>query len=248
MKRRRLIYEGKAKILYEGPKPATLIQYFKDDATAFNAKKKEQFNGKGIINNRICEYLMNALTQIGIPNHFIKRLNLREQLIHDVDILPIEVVVRNIAAGSLCQRLGIEKGQVLPRSIVEFYYKSDALNDPLISEEHITAFGWASPQELDEIMSLALRINDFLSGLFFSKDLKLVDMKLEFGQHFDENSQANILLADEITPDTCRLWDAHSGESLDKDVFRENSADLGKTYQTIAKRLGIMKEGDLYES
>src|SRR6059036_4101792 len=156
MVRRRQIYEGKAKILYEGPEPGTLIEYFKDDATAFNAQKRGTISGKGVINNRISEHIFTALQTIGVPTHFIRRLNMREQLIRQVEIIPIEVVVRNVAAGSLAQRLGIEEGTQLPRSIIEYYYKDDALGDPMVSEEHITAFGWATPQEIDDVMELAI--------------------------------------------------------------------------------------------
>ena len=179
MSRRRRIYEGKAKVLYEGPEPGTLIQHFKDDATAFNAKKHEVIEGKGVLNNRISEYVFQHLNDIGVPTHFIRRLNMREQLIREVEIIPLEVVVRNVAAGSLAQRLGIEEGTQLPRSIIEFYYKNDKLNDPMVSEEHITAFGWASPQEIDDIMALAIRVNDFLSGLFLGVGIRLVDFKME---------------------------------------------------------------------
>ena len=163
MNRRRRIYEGKAKILYEGPEPGTLVQHFKDDATAFNAKKHAVLDGKGVLNNRISEYIFLQLNAIGVPTHFIRRLNMREQLIREVEIIPLEVVVRNVAAGSLATRLGLEEGTPLPRSIIEFYYKNDKLNDPMVSEEHITAFGWATPPELDEIMGLAIRVNDFLA-------------------------------------------------------------------------------------
>src|SRR5450432_3859177 len=173
MKRRRMIYEGKAKILYEGPEPGTVIQYFKDDTTAFDATKKAVLDGKGVLNNRISEYLMTQLNAIGVPTHFIKRMNMREQLIKEVEIIPLEVVVRNIAAGSLAKRLGIEEGTALPRSIIEFYYKNEQLNDPMVSEEHITAFGWATPQEIDDIMALAIRVNDFLSGLFLGVGIRL---------------------------------------------------------------------------
>ena len=166
MARRRQLYEGKAKILFEGPEPGTLVQYFKDDATAFNAQKKGTITGKGVLNNRISEYLMTRLNEIGVPTHFIRRLNMREQLIREVEIIPLEVVVRNVAAGSLSTRLGIQEGTRLPRSIIEYYYKNDELNDPLVCEEHITAFGWASTQDLDDIVALALRMNDFLTGLF----------------------------------------------------------------------------------
>ena len=166
MNRRRRIYEGKAKILYEGPEPGTLIAHFKDDATAFNNKKHEVIDGKGVLNNRISEYIFSNLNEIGIQTHFIRRMNMREQLIKECEIIPLEVIVRNVAAGSIAKRLGLEEGTQLPRSIIEFCYKNDALDDPMVSEEHITAFGWASPQEIDDIMALAIRINDYLCGMF----------------------------------------------------------------------------------
>src|SRR6202451_2823972 len=181
MHRRRRLYEGKGKVLFEGPEPGTLVQYFKDDATAFNNQKKGTITGKGVLNNRISEYLMTKLGEIGVPTHFIKRLNMREQLIRKVEIIPIEVVVRNIVAGSLAKRFGIPEGQALPRSIVEYYYKKDELGDPMVSEEHITAFGWATTQDIDEIMQMSLRVNDFLTGLFLGIGIKLIDFKLEFG-------------------------------------------------------------------
>ena len=180
--RRKKIYEGKAKILYEGPEPGTLIQYFKDDATAFNGEKKAQLEGKGVLNNRISEYIMSRLTGIGVQNHFIKRLSLREQLIREVEIIPLEVVCRNIAAGSLSKRFGLPEGQPLPRSIIELYFKDDKLNDPMVAEEHITAFNWASTQEIDDIMAMTLRVNDFLTGLFAGVGITLVDFKIEFGR------------------------------------------------------------------
>lgn len=243
MKNRRRIYEGKAKILYEGPEPGTLIQFFKDDATAFNKKKHDIIDGKGVLNNRISEYIFNHLNRIGIPTHFIKRLNMREQLIKEVEIVPLEVIVRNIAAGTLSTRLGIEEGTVLPRSIIEFCYKKDELDDPLVSEEHITALGWASPQEIDDIMAMAIRINDFLSGLFIGVGIQLVDFKIEFGR-LVEDGQMRIVLADEISPDSCRLWDAETKQKLDKDVFRRDLGGLVEAYQEVAKRLGILNENE----
>ncbi|GGA56096.1 phosphoribosylaminoimidazole-succinocarboxamide synthase [Nitratireductor aestuarii] len=243
MTRRRRIYEGKAKILYEGPEPGTLIQFFKDDATAFNAQKHEVIDGKGVLNNRISEHIFENLNRIGIPTHFIRRLNMREQLIKEVEIIPLEVVVRNIAAGSLATRLGLEEGTVLPRSIIEFYYKADALNDPMVSEEHITAFGWATPPELDDIMSLAIRINDFLSGLFLGAGIQLVDFKIECGRLW-EGEMMRIVLADEISPDSCRLWDVATKDKLDKDRFRRDMGGLVEAYQEVARRLGIMNEND----
>lgn len=241
MNRRRRVYEGKAKILYEGPEPGTLVQHFKDDATAFNARKQDRIEGKGVLNNRISEYLFSKLAEIGVPTHFIKRLNMREQLIREVEIIPIEIVVRNIAAGALSTRLGLEEGTQLPRSIIEFNYKSDELNDPLVAEEHITAFGWASPQEIDEMMALALRINDFLTGLFLGVGIRLVDFKCEFGRLYD-NEVMRVVLADEISPDCCRLWDIETDNRLDKDRFRQDLGGLVEAYQEVARRLGILME------
>lgn len=241
MARRRMVYEGKAKILYEGPEPGTLIQYFKDDATAFNAQKKDVIDGKGVLNNRISEHIMTALTGIGVPNHFIRRINMREQLIRACEIVPLEVIVRNVAAGSLSKRLGIEEGTPLPRPIIEFCYKDDALGDPLVTEEHIIAFNWASQQDIDDIIALALRVNDFLSGLFTGVGIKLVDFKIECGRVFDGDFQ-RIIVADEISPDSCRLWDIKTGEKLDKDVFRRDLGSLSDAYSEVARRLGILPE------
>jgi len=241
MNRRRKIYDGKAKTLYEGPEPGTLIQYFKDDATAGNGAKHEIIDGKGVLNNRISEFIFSKLNNLGIPTHFIRRLNMREQLIKEVEIIPLEVVVRNVAAGSLTKRLGLEPGTQLPRSIIEFYYKDDALNDPMVSEEHITAFGWATPQELDDIMSLAIRVNDFLTGLFMGVGIQLVDFKIECGRLYDGDLM-RIVLADEISPDNCRLWDIKTRNKLDKDRFRENLGGLVDAYREVAQRLGILVE------
>ncbi|MCY4048069.1 MAG: phosphoribosylaminoimidazolesuccinocarboxamide synthase [Hyphomicrobiales bacterium] len=238
MKNRKRIYEGKAKLLYEGPEPGTLVQHFKDDATAFNNKKHEIIEGKGVLNNRISEFIFTRLNQFGIPTHFIRALNMREQLIREVNIIPIEVVVRNIAAGSICKRLGLKEGTELPRSIVEFFYKSDKLGDPMICEEHITAFGWATPQEIDDIMSLSLRINDLVGGLFIAVGMRLVDFKLEFGRLYKDDGM-HIVLADEISPDTCRIWNFGNDEKMDKDRFREELGGLADAYREVATRLGV---------
>ena len=239
MARRTKIYEGKAKILYEGPEPGTLVQYFKDDATAFNAEKHDVIDGKGVLNNRLSEYFMSGLNTIGVPTHFIRRLNMREQLIRAVEIIPLEVVVRNIAAGSMSQRLGIEEGTPLPRPIVEFYYKDDKLGDPLVSEEHALAFGWATHQDLDDMVALALRVNDFLSGVMLGVGIKLVDFKIEIGRVYEGDFQ-RLIVADEISPDSCRLWDMKTGKKLDKDVFRRDLGDLSDAYAEVARRLGVM--------
>jgi phosphoribosylaminoimidazole-succinocarboxamide synthase len=242
MSRRKQIYEGKAKVLFEGPEPGTLVQYFKDDATAFNNQKRGTITGKGVLNNRISEFLMIKLGEIGIPTHFVRRLNMREQLVRQVEIIPLEVVVRNVVAGSLAKRFGLPEGQALPRSIVELYYKNDALGDPLVAEEHVTCFGWATTQDIDEIMQMSLRVNDFLIGLFIGVGIRLVDFKLEFGRLYT-NDEMRIVLADEISPDNCRLWDAKTSEKLDKDRFRQDLGRVEEAYQEVARRLGILPEG-----
>ena len=239
MARRTKIYEGKAKILYEGPEPGTIVQYFKDDATAFNAQKKAVIEGKGVLNNRLSEYFMTGLSQIGVPTHFIRRLNMREQLVRSVEIIPLEVIVRNYAAGTMSQRLGLEEGTQLPRPIVEYCYKDDSLGDPLVPEEHIAAFGWASQQDMDDILSLALRVNDFMSGLLLGVGIRLVDFKIEIGRVYDGDFQ-RLVIADEISPDSCRLWDIETGAKLDKDVFRRDLGNLADAYTEVATRLGVM--------
>lgn len=242
MARRRQIYEGKAKILYEGPEPGTLIQYFKDDATAFNAQKRGTINGKGVLNNRISEHIFTLLGHIGVPTHFIRRLNMREQLIRQVEIVPIEVIVRNVAAGSISKRLGIEEGTPLPRTLIEYCYKDDALGDPLVSEEHIACFNWASQDELHDIQDMAIRVNDFLCGMFAAVGIRLIDFKMEFGRLWD-GEWSRIILADEISPDGCRLWDMVTNEKLDKDRFRRDLGGEVEAYQEVARRLGLLPEG-----
>ena len=241
MSRKRKIYEGKAKILYEGPEHGTIVQYFKDDATADNAQKHAILDGKGVLNNRISEFLMTKLALAGIPNHFIRRLNMREQLVYQVDIIPIEVVIRNVVAGSLSRRLGIEEGQPLDRPIIEFYLKNDSLNDPLVTEDHIVAFNWATNQEIDDMVNSAFRVNDFLSGLFSGIQLRLVDFKLEFGRCY-KNETVETLIADEISPDSCRLWDFDTGEKMDKDRFRRDLGGVTEAYSEVARRFGLLKD------
>ena len=240
--RRKKIYEGKAKILYEGPDRNSVVQYFKDDATAFNNKKQAVIEGKGVLNNRISEFLYTQLNDIGIETHLIKRLNMREQLIKNCEILPIEFVVRNIAAGSLSSRLGIAEGTSLKKPIIEYYYKNDELEDPLITEEHIEVNDWATNIEIAQASETAFRINDFLVGLFRGVGIKLVDFKLEFGRVWN-NDESRVILADEISPDTCRLWDMKDEKKLDKDRFRKGLGGLVEAYTEVAKRLGIMPEG-----
>ncbi len=234
------IYEGKAKILYEGTEPNTIIQYFKDDATAFNNQKKGSINGKGVINNRISEFLMTQLKAIGVENHFIRTLNMREQLVKSVEIIPIEVIVRNVAAGSLAKRLGLEEGKPLDFPIVEFSYKKDELGDPLITTEHALMLGLADFEEITFIKNTARRINDFLMGLFVGIGIQLVDFKIEFGRYYADDV-CEVILADEISPDSCRLWDMKTGEKMDKDRFRRDLGGVEEAYQEVAKRLGVLK-------
>ena len=200
MARRKKVYEGKAKILYEGPEPGTLIQYFKDDSAPTAAiPSPAAVEGKGVLNNRLSEFFMTGLNSIGVPTHFIRRLNMREQLVRMAEIIPLEVVVRNFAAGALSERLGIPEGTPLPRPIVEYYYKDERLGTPMVSEEHIIAFNWASQQDLDDMVALALRVNDFLSGVMMGVGIRLADFRLEVGRVW-EGDYMRLIVADEITP------------------------------------------------
>ena len=239
MKKGKKLYEGKAKIIYASPEKNLVIQHFKDDATAFNNQKKATIEGKGILNNRISEYILSNLNQIGIKNHLIKRINMREQLVKFVEIIPIEYIVRNIDTGSLTKRLGIEDGTMLNRPLIEYCLKKDELGDPLISREHILTFDWLNIIELDWITEECKRINDFLQGMFRGVGIKLVDFKVEFGRSSIDN---NIILADEISPDTCRLWDTKTERKLDKDIFRKDLGNLIDGYQEVARRLDILHE------
>ena len=238
MKKGKKLYEGKAKIIYASPEKNLVIQHFKDDATAFNNQKKEIIDGKGILNNRISEHILSNLNEIGIKNHLVKRINMREQLVKSVEIIPIEFVVRNIATGSLTKRLGIEEGTVLDRPLVEYCLKNDELGDPMVSREHILNFNWLNLMDLDWITEECKRINDFLQGLFRGVGIRLVDFKVEFGK----TSNDEIILADEISPDTCRLWDEKTERKLDKDIFRKDLGSLVEGYQEVARRLNILHE------
>ena len=241
MNKGKKLYEGKAKILYEGPEKGTAIQHFKDDATAFNNLKKTTVEGKGVLNNRISEHILNNLNQIGIKTHLIKRLNMREQLVKIAEILPIEFIVRNIATGSLTKKLGIADGTILSKPLLEYSYKNDDLGDPLVAKEHIIEFNWATEIELNLIKNYCLRINDFMQGMFRGVGIKLVDFKLEFGR-VNVDGKKEIILADEISPDTCRRWDVVSEKKLDKDRFRKDLGNIIQAYQEVARRLGIFHE------
>ncbi len=243
MKKGKKLYEGKAKIIYETKDKNLVIQHFKDDATAFNNLKKSKVEGKGVLNNRISEYILTNLAQCGIKTHLVKRLNMREQLIRKAEIFPIEFIVRNIATGSLTKRLDISEGTVLEKPLLEYCYKKDELEDPLISKEHIYSFGWATEKEIKEIDKTTLRINDLLLGMFRGIGIKLVDFKIEYGNAWNKDTgKKEIVLADEISPDTCRLWDVKTEKKLDKDRFRKGLGNVIQGYQEVARRLNIMPE------
>ena len=248
MTKKKMLYEGKAKTIFEGPTANTVIQYFKDDATANNAEKHSIINGKGVLNNSISDFLMRKIQEIGIPTHYIKKLNMREQLVKKVEIIPVEFVVRNIAAGSIVKRLGLKEGEVFSNPLIEYYLKRDDLGDPLINEDHIVNFNWGTREELEEMQEYGLRINDFLRGLFLGIGLKLVDFKIEFGRYFSEEDGTELLLADEISPDNCRLWDIKTNNKFDKDLFRQDIGGLKEAYQEVAERLKILPEKKLYSN
>lgn len=238
MRSSKTLYEGKAKKIIKGPKKNTLIQIFKDDATAYNKKKHKIFKGKGVLNNHISAYIMQYLKSKRIPTHFEEKLNDREQLIKKCEIIPIEFVVRNITAGSIAKKLGIREGLKLKKPLLEYYYKEDSLDDPMISRDHLITFGWATNSELKKIDKMSLQINKHLRNLFFKKNIILVDFKIEFGRL--SSNPKKIVLADEISPDSCRLWDKKTNKKLDKDVFRRNLGSLLSAYEEVASRLGIV--------
>ena len=241
MARRKKVYEGKAKILYEGPEPGTLIQYFKDDsAPTLAVPSPAAVEGKGVLNNRLSEFFMTGLNSIGVPTHFIRRLNMREQLVRMAEIIPLEVVVRNFAAGEISERLGIPEGTPLPRPIVEYYYKDDRLSSPMVSEEHIIAFGWATQQDLDDMVALALRVNDFLSGVMMGVGIRLADFRIEVGRVW-EGDYMRLIVADEISPDSCRLWDMRTAtEAMERDGVPREPGPMADVYQELARRLGVL--------
>ena len=242
MARRKKVYEGKTKILYDGPEPGTLIQYFKDEGISSEApvtSEAKGTEGKGVLNNRLSEFFMTGLNSIGVPTHFIKRLNMREQLVRMAEILPLEVVVRNFAAGELSAKLGIPEGTALPRPIVEYYYKDDRLSSPMVAEEHIVAFGWASQQDLDDVVALALRVNDFLSGVMMGVGVRLADFRIEVGRVW-EGDYMRLIIADEISPDNCRLWDLRPVIDRGDGQPVAEPGPMADVYTELARRLGVL--------
>ncbi len=236
MARRKKVYEGKAKILYEGPEPGTLIQYFKDDS-APTVAAPATLEGKGVLNNRLSEFFMSGLNQIGVPTHFIRRINMREQLVRMAEIIPLEIVVRNYSAGPMATRLGIPEGTQLPRPIVEYYYKDSKLQSPMVAEEHIVAFGWANQQDLDDVVALSLRVNDFLSGVMMGVGIRLADFRIEVGRIW-EGDFMRLIVADEISPDSCRLCDMRQPERPDGTI--PDPLPMADVYTELARRLGVM--------
>lgn len=238
MARRKKVYEGKAKILYEGSEPGTLIQYFKDGATEGLAPAPA-VEGKGVLNNRLSEFFMSGLNSVGVPTHFMRRLNMREQLVRMAEIMPLQIVVRNFAAGELSSRLGIPVGTPLPRPIVEYYFKDEKLGNPLVAEEHIVAFGWGNQQDLDDIVALALRVNDFLTGVMLGVGVRLADFRIEVGRVWD-GDYMRLIVADEISPDSCRLWDMRGIELSERDGSPREPVPLADVYTELARRLGVL--------
>ena len=235
----KIIYEGKAKILYNSSKPNTLVQFFKDDATANNAQKHAVIKSKGILNNYISEFLMLKLESEGIKTHFVKRLNNREQLIKKVQIIPVELVVRNKASGSIIKRYGIRENKLFSKPLIEFFLKSDLLGDPLLNDEHLIEFNFANFKDLELMKKNALKINKILSRIFDEVGIELIDFKLEFGKFKNSDNESIIILADEISPDNCRLLDIKTKRKLDKDIFRKNLGNLIDGYNEVASRLGL---------
>ncbi len=229
-----LKYEGKGKQLYASDKPDELIQVFKDDATAFDGEKHDVIAGKGELNCAISSFIFEKLHEAGVKTHYVRREGPREMRVKALEMVPVEVVVRNVAAGSICRRLGLEEGLRLERPLTELFYKSDELHDPMVNEEHCELFGWASREDLKQMRAMALKVNEVLSSMLADVGIQLVDYKLEFGKAGGE-----ILLGDEITPDGCRLWDIETGRKLDKDVFRRDLGGLSEAYHEVASRLGI---------
>ena len=239
MAKQKLIFRGKTKSIYESQAANSVILRFRDDASAFGGAKRAIFEGKGVLNNRLSEHFMVSLRHVGLPTHFLRRLNMRDQLVVAADIIPLKVAVRNCAAGNMSARLGIEEGKELPNPIVEFALKDEKLGYPAVTDEHAIAFGWASQIEMEDMTAMALRANDFLSGMMAGAGMRLVDVVLEFGRVW-QNEFCQLVIADEVTPDVCRLWDIKSGRKLDKDLFREGEGDLTEVYSEVALRLGVL--------
>lgn len=236
MKKLDLLYEGKAKKVYNTEDTDILIVDYKDDATAFNGEKKGTIQGKGVINNRMTNYLFQMLEKEGVPTHFVEEISDRETSVKKVEIVPLEVIIRNVAAGSFSKRLGIEEGTNLPSPTLEFSYKDDELGDPLINDYHAIAIGAATREEIDRITELVFKINDFLKKFFAECGIELIDFKVEFGRY-----KGGIILADEISPDTCRFWDIKTREKLDKDRFRRDMGNVEDAYIEVSKRIGLIK-------
>ena len=244
MARRKIVFRGKTKSLYEGDTLGTYVLHFRDDTVPAHSQGPSVIEGKGVLNNRFSEFVMSGLKRVGIPTHFVRRLNMREQSVRAAEILPVTVMVRNHAAGTLAKRFNLKEGDPLPRPLVEFYLKHQDLNHPLVTEEHLNAFGWVSPMEIDEILPIALRTNDYVSGMMAGAGIKLVDFVLEIGRVWEEDT-CRLVIVDEISPDVCRLWDMQTGRVLSSYDTIPDSAGIPDGFQEIASRLGILPEGGL---
>lgn len=234
MEKKEQLYEGKAKKVFATEDPKLCIVSYKDDATAFNGKKHGTIVGKGVVNNRMSNYLFQLLEKHGVPTHFVEELSERDTLVKKVQIVPLEVIVRNVAAGSFCKRLGVEEGSALKCPVLEFCYKCDELDDPFVNDSDVLALGWSTQEEIDAIKTLTLKVNEVLKAFFKSIKVDLIDFKLEFGRY-----DGQVILADEISPDTCRFWDADTHEKLDKDRFRRDLGGVEEAYAEMMKRIGL---------
>lgn len=244
MTRRRLVYRGKTKTVYRGNTAGTLVLHFRDDAAAVNESRHEPLEGKGVLNNRMSEHLMQGLGNIGVPTHLVRRVNMREQLVRSADIVPLKITVRNYAAGGFARRLGIKEGEALPRPIIEFHLKDAQLGYPLITEDHAVTFGWASHHEVEDIIPLAFRANDFLTGLMLGVGIRLLDFTIEVGRVWEDEYQ-RLVIADELSPDVCRLWDLESGRKLGEEVFEDDLGHLVDSYTEVARRLGVLPKTEV---
>jgi phosphoribosylaminoimidazole-succinocarboxamide synthase len=238
MEKRQELYRGKAKTVYATDDPNLLVMHYRDDTSAFDGAKLAQLEKKGETNNRINAFIMGKLAAAGVPTHFVRLLNERESLVKNLKMIPVECVVRNVVAGSMAKRLGIAEGMVLPAPVFEFFYKSDALHDPMVNDYHLLALGWATAADIEAMKALTFRVNEVLKPLFAQAGITLVDYKLEFGREAG-NANAPLLLADEFTPDGCRLWDSKSQDKMDKDRFRRDLGNVIEAYREVGRRLGV---------
>lgn len=244
MAQRKLVYRGRTKSVYKGTSAGTLVLHFRDDAASLHERKDAALEGKGVLNNRLSEHLMIGLGNIGVPTHLVRRVNMREQLVHSAEVLPLKITVRNYAAGEFAKRLGLTEGEALPRPIFEFRLKNAELGYPLVTEDHAVTFGWATHADIEDIIPIAFRANDFLTGLMLGVGIRLVDFTLEVGRIWDDDYQ-RLVITDELSPDVCRLWDLKSGKMLGNEVFEDEFGHLVDSYTEVARRLGVLPKSEI---